>query len=72
MIVRAEPIAADARREGDGKENAKLKLIAGLLGIGYDMLKRREAEATARAGADLGATITAVMALFFALSSHIF
>src|SRR2546421_204636 len=36
-----EPIAADARDEGDGKENAKLKLIAGLLGIGYDALKQR-------------------------------
>jgi WD40 repeat protein len=42
---RTEPIAADARAEGDGKENAKLKLIAGLLGVGYDSLKQRDLEA---------------------------
>ncbi|NOX99011.1 MAG: toll/interleukin-1 receptor domain-containing protein, partial [Verrucomicrobia bacterium] len=31
----AEPIAADAREHGDGKADAKLKLIAGLLGVGF-------------------------------------
>ena len=41
--VRAEPIAADARLEGDGKANAKLKLISGMLGVGFDALKQREA-----------------------------
>jgi tetratricopeptide (TPR) repeat protein len=40
--ARTEPIAADARPGKDGKENAKLKLIAGLLGVGFDALKRRE------------------------------
>ena len=68
--VRAEPIAADARREGDGKENAKLKLIAGLLGVGYDMLKRREAEARRARAQIWAATITAIMALFFALIAY--
>ena len=29
-----EPLAADARAEGDGRERAFLKLVAGLLGIG--------------------------------------
>jgi tetratricopeptide (TPR) repeat protein len=38
----AEPIAADARPHADGKLNAKLKLIAGMLGVGFDALKRRE------------------------------
>ncbi len=38
----AEPIAADAREAGDGKADAKLKLIAGILGVGFDRLKRRE------------------------------
>ncbi len=37
-----EPVAADARAEGDGIKRARLKLLAGLLGIGYDQLKRRE------------------------------
>ncbi len=40
--TRAEPIAADARAGKDGKGNAKLKLISGLLGVGFDTLKRRE------------------------------
>ena len=39
---RASPIAADARAGKDGKTNAKLKLIAGMLGIGFDALKQRE------------------------------
>jgi hypothetical protein len=38
----AEPIAADARPHGDGKINAKIKLIAGMLGVGFDALKQRE------------------------------
>ena len=39
---RAEPIAADARAGKDGRSNAKLKLIAGLLGVGFDDLRQRE------------------------------
>jgi MTH538 TIR-like domain (DUF1863) len=38
----AELIAADLRPEGDGKDDAKLKLIAGLLGISFNSLRRRE------------------------------
>lgn len=38
----AEPIAADARPHGDGRQNAKLKLISGMLGVGFDALKQRE------------------------------
>jgi tetratricopeptide (TPR) repeat protein len=40
--ARTEPIAADARPGKDGKNNAKLKLISGLLGVGYDTLRRRD------------------------------
>ena len=39
---RAEPIAADARGEKDGRATAKLKLIAGLIGVGLDELRQRE------------------------------
>jgi tetratricopeptide (TPR) repeat protein len=42
--ARTEPIAADARHGKDGKHAAKLKLIAGVLGVGYDALRRREAQ----------------------------
>lgn len=38
----AEPIAADARPGKDGKSLAKLKLLAGLLGVGFDSLRQRE------------------------------
>lgn len=40
--ARTEPIAADARPGKDGRNNAKLKVISGLLGVGFDTLKRRE------------------------------
>ncbi len=40
--ARTEPIAADARPGKDRKNNAKLKVISGLLGVGFDVLKRRE------------------------------
>jgi tetratricopeptide (TPR) repeat protein len=40
--VRTEPIAADARPGKDGRSNAKLKLIAGILGVGFDALRQRE------------------------------
>ena len=37
-----EPLAADARHDGDGKTNARLKLIACMLGVGFDELRQRE------------------------------
>ncbi|MBV9489686.1 MAG: TIR domain-containing protein [Verrucomicrobia bacterium] len=40
--VRTEPLAVDVRKRGDGKRNAKLKTIAGLAGVNFDDLKRRE------------------------------
>jgi tetratricopeptide (TPR) repeat protein len=44
----SEPIAADARPEAGGMEVAALKLIAGVLGVGYEALKQRELEAQRR------------------------
>ncbi|WP_262693876.1 toll/interleukin-1 receptor domain-containing protein [Kordiimonas aquimaris] len=38
----AEPLAADFRAMGDGPRRGKLKLIAGLLGIGLDALIERD------------------------------
>jgi tetratricopeptide (TPR) repeat protein len=37
-----EPLAADARKTGDGKRNAFLKLLAGVIGVRYDDLRQRE------------------------------
>lgn len=44
----AEPLAADAREEGDGKRYALLKTAAGMLGVGLDDLVRRDAQRRAR------------------------
>src|SRR3546814_13582980 len=37
-----EPLAADLADDADGQSGATLKLIAGLIGVGYDELHRRE------------------------------
>lgn len=37
-----EPLAVDVRPEADGKRAALLKVIAGILGVGYDELRQRE------------------------------
>ena len=39
-----EPLAADFRREGDGKRLAFLKIVAGLTGIPFDALVQRDAQ----------------------------
>ena len=66
--VRGEPIAADARPQKDRKLNALLKLLAGMLGIGLDELKRRDARrrqwrvAALVSGSLTGMIITSVLA----------
>lgn len=37
-----EPIAADAREGRDGQNVARIKLLAGMLGVGFDELRQRE------------------------------
>lgn len=39
----SEPLAADARPGQDGRQGAKLKLLAGILGVPFDELRQREA-----------------------------
>jgi tetratricopeptide (TPR) repeat protein len=53
-----EPIAADARPGKDGKANAKLKLISGMLGVGFDDLKQREHQRRQRRLIALAAAMT--------------
>ena len=43
---RAEPLAADVRDHKDGRAAAKLKVLAGLLNVGYDELRRRDLQRT--------------------------
>ncbi|HET9819587.1 MAG TPA: toll/interleukin-1 receptor domain-containing protein [Rhodanobacteraceae bacterium] len=67
--TRTEPIAADARARADSKNVAKLKLIAGLLGVGFDVLVQREAHRRHRrmlmitVAAVLGMAITSVLTI---------
>ncbi|HJP97533.1 MAG TPA: toll/interleukin-1 receptor domain-containing protein [Rhodanobacteraceae bacterium] len=68
-----EPIAADARPGKDSKPNAKLRLIAGMLDVGFDALKQREQRRqiqrmTAIAVCVMAATI--VLAIFALVSRH--
>lgn len=64
----AEHVAADARPHGDGKEDAFLRLVAGLLGVGFDELRQREQQRRLRrltwiaASAGIGMAITVSLA----------
>ena len=40
----AEPVGADLRAKGDGRRLARLKLLAGMLGVGLDDLARRDTQ----------------------------
>lgn len=57
----AEPIAADAREGKDGKHNALLKLIAGIIGVPYDELRQRERQRQLRQRVRLATSVTATI-----------
>ena len=73
---RTEPIAADARPGKDGKANAELKLIAGLLDVGFDQLKQREQHrkmqrlVAVTSLALVVMAVTVVLAVFALISRH--
>ncbi|MGH8172161.1 MAG: TIR domain-containing protein [Rhodanobacteraceae bacterium] len=67
---RTEPVAADARTGKDGKPNAKLKLIAGMLDVGFDALKQREQQRRNRKWAALAAASFAGMLITGGLSVY--
>lgn len=56
----AEPIAADAREHADGRTGARLKLIAGLLGVGLDELIQRERQRQFWRRVQIAAGVTAL------------
>lgn len=72
----AEPIAPDARDQGDGKHRATAKVVAGLLGVTFDEIIRREESARKKriallSGIGAGAVIFATVFASFALwQSH--
>ena len=64
----AEPIAADARRQGDGRKFAFLKLVAGLSGARLDELVRREQKRRQTRLAVLSAALAALVVVLSALT----
>ena len=68
----AEPIAADAREGKDGKRNALLKLIAGIIGVPYDELRQRERQRQVRqrirVAASIAAAALAVVLVYLAVA----
>jgi WD40 repeat protein len=66
--IPTEPIAADAREGKDGRNNAKLKLLAGLLGVNYDDLKQRDHERRLRRARRIGIAAFALVVIFAGLA----
>ena len=58
-----EPLAADARQFADGKRLAKLKLVAGLLGIRLDELRQRDRQRRRKTMVAAGLGIAAALSL---------
>jgi tetratricopeptide (TPR) repeat protein len=68
----AEPIAADARPQGDGKTNAKIKLLAGMFGVGFDALKQRELQRLKKRKAIMTTASVAAMAVISGLAYSVY
>jgi WD40 repeat protein len=68
--VRSEPIAADVRAGMDGKNNARLKLLAGLIAANYDELKQRDHTRRIRRLRTLIAVALVLIASFAGLSFY--
>ena len=64
----AEVVAADARPEADGRRLAFIRLVAGLLGVGFDDLRQRELQRRNRRLTMITAASMAGMALTLALA----
>jgi len=67
-----EPLAADIRNGADGRHLAKLKLTAGILGVGLDELRRRDKQRQRKLHALAGiATLAVVVLLVYTLQSRV-
>jgi eukaryotic-like serine/threonine-protein kinase len=67
-----EPIAADVRPGSDGKLIAKIKLLAGILDVGFDDLKQRELHRRMRRAMALAAIALCVMTVTTGLAISAF
>lgn len=69
----AEPVAADARPDGDGRRMAVTKLAAGLIGVSLDAVVQREAGRRARRSqifAGVSSAIAAIMIVLAGLAAN--
>ena len=66
--IAAEPLAADLRETADGRDNARLKIIAGLLGVSFGELRQRDLQARNRRLGVLAGLSTAIAALTIMLA----
>lgn len=64
-----EVLAADAREAGDGERDAVLKIVAGVLGVGLNDLKRRKEAAERRSNLIFRGVATSLVALFASLAA---
>ncbi len=69
---RTEPLAADARKNGDGKRSALLKLLAAILGVQFDELKQRDLERQRRFWMRIGVAATAGVLVLLGLTIFAF
>lgn len=67
--IGVEPIAADLRAGGDGRRLVRLKLLAGMLGVGLDEIIHREAQRRARRLTAVAITASAGMTVMAALTA---
>ncbi len=63
-----EPLAADARPHGDGRRGARLKVIAAMLGLSYEELRKRDAARRQKQLALLAGGLSAVTLAMAALA----
>lgn len=64
-----EPLAADLRKEGDGRRLGLLKLVAGLAGVGLDALVQRDASRRVRRVTYVTAAAVAAMLVMALLTA---
>jgi len=70
-----EPLAADVRKWADGKRLSKLKLVAGMLGLPLDQLRRRDLQKRQRTWAmalvaSIAVTAVLISAVMFQISAQ--
>ncbi len=66
----SEPLACDPRKGRDGKRNCQLRLIAGILGIDFDDLKRRDQQRRVRRAIFLSIASLVLLAVLGVLADY--